>query len=123
MNIVAPVLVLPCSMVPLFLKDGLLVPYVVTSLAFLFTSICLLSALECGSEAELRLGAYRKLLFCLPKLDLACIVRWKVSAMFYIQYVLYVNQPLTKPNIITWFISGLLQVKDVGRTLAVGKTS
>lgn len=72
------------SMVPLFLKDGLLVPYVVTLLAFLFTSIRLLSALERCSEAELRLGAYRKLLFCLPKLDLACIVRWKVSVMFYI---------------------------------------
>ncbi|XP_076580357.1 dolichyl pyrophosphate Man9GlcNAc2 alpha-1,3-glucosyltransferase [Chaetodon auriga] len=65
------------SMVPLFLKDGLLVPYVVTSLAFLFLSIYLLSALEHCSEEELRMGAYRKLLFCLPKLDLGRIVRWK----------------------------------------------
>ncbi|KAE8293939.1 Dolichyl pyrophosphate Man9GlcNAc2 alpha-1,3-glucosyltransferase [Larimichthys crocea] len=65
------------SMLPLFLKDGLLVPYVVTSLAFLFFSIYLLSALEHCSEEELRLGAYHKLLFFLPKLDLACIVRWK----------------------------------------------
>ncbi|XP_068445581.1 dolichyl pyrophosphate Man9GlcNAc2 alpha-1,3-glucosyltransferase [Clinocottus analis] len=65
------------SMLPLFLKDGLLVPYVVTSLAFLFFSIYLLSALETCSEDELRLGAYHKLLFCLPKLDLARIVRWK----------------------------------------------
>ncbi|TKS74258.1 Dolichyl pyrophosphate [Collichthys lucidus] len=65
------------SMLPLFLKDGLLVPYVVTSLAFLFFSVYLLSALEHCSEEELRLGAYHKLLFFLPKLDLACIVRWK----------------------------------------------
>lgn len=79
---IVAVLVLVRSMVPLFLKDGLLVPYVVTSLAFLFISIRLLSALERCSEAELRLGTYHKLLFCLPKLDLACIVRWKVSAMF-----------------------------------------
>lgn len=66
-------------MVPLLLKDGLLVPYAVTSLAFLFLSIRLLSALERCSEAELRLGAYRKLLFFLPKQDLGCVVRWKVG--------------------------------------------
>ncbi|XP_029284686.1 dolichyl pyrophosphate Man9GlcNAc2 alpha-1,3-glucosyltransferase [Cottoperca gobio] len=65
------------SMLPLFLKDGLLVPYVVTSLGFLFFSIYLLSALEHCSEEELRLGAYHKLLFYLPKLDLAWIVKWK----------------------------------------------
>uniref|UniRef100_A0A8C9ZKJ5 Alpha-1,3-glucosyltransferase n=1 Tax=Sander lucioperca TaxID=283035 RepID=A0A8C9ZKJ5_SANLU len=63
---------------PLFLKDGLLVPYAVTSLAFLFFSIYLLSALEHCSEEELRLGAFHKLLFCLPKLDLFYI---SVSAM------------------------------------------
>ena len=60
-----------CSMLPLFLKDGLLMPYVVTSLAFLFFSIYLLSALEHCSEEELRLGVYHKLFFCLPKMDLA----------------------------------------------------
>ncbi|KAM9848547.1 dolichyl pyrophosphate Man9GlcNAc2 alpha-1,3-glucosyltransferase [Aulostomus maculatus] len=65
------------SMLPLFLKDGLLVPYVVTSLAFLFFSMYLLSALERSSEEELRLGAYHKMLFFLPKMDLACLVRWK----------------------------------------------
>ncbi|XP_042272698.1 dolichyl pyrophosphate Man9GlcNAc2 alpha-1,3-glucosyltransferase [Thunnus maccoyii] len=65
------------SMLPLFLKDGLLVPYVVTSMAFLFFSTYLLSALEHSSEEELRLGYYRKLLFFLAKMDLACIVRWK----------------------------------------------
>lgn len=76
-------------MVPLFLKDGLLVPYVATSLAFLFFSIYLLSALERCSEEELRLGAYHKLFFCLPKLDLACIVKWKVSVVQDIRGRLY----------------------------------
>ncbi|KAF7655389.1 hypothetical protein LDENG_00056890 [Lucifuga dentata] len=74
------------SMLPLFLKDGLLVPYAVTSLAFLYFSVYLLSALERCSEEELRLGAYRRLFFWLPRLDMACIVRWKfyicIAAMF-----------------------------------------
>lgn len=100
---IAPVPVLLCSMVPLFVKDGLLVPYVVTLLAFLFTSIRLLSALERCSEAELRLGAYRKLLFCLPKLDLACIVRWKVSVMFYICSL--ANHPLRNNLVYPWLIA------------------
>lgn len=65
------------SMLPLFLKDGLLVPYTVTSLAFLLFSIYLLSALDHCSEDKLRLGAYKKLLYCLPKMDLAFIVRWQ----------------------------------------------
>ncbi|KAM3875955.1 dolichyl pyrophosphate Man9GlcNAc2 alpha-1,3-glucosyltransferase [Diretmus argenteus] len=65
------------SMLPLLLKDGLLVPYVVTFLAFLLLGTYLLSALEHCSEDELRLGGYHRLLFCLPRLDLACIVRWK----------------------------------------------
>ncbi|KAI3368562.1 hypothetical protein L3Q82_025570, partial [Scortum barcoo] len=65
------------SMLPLFLKDGLLAPYVVTSVGFLLFSIYLLSALEHCSEEELRLGAYHKLLFFLPRLDLACVIRWK----------------------------------------------
>nr|XP_019954035.1 PREDICTED: dolichyl pyrophosphate Man9GlcNAc2 alpha-1,3-glucosyltransferase [Paralichthys olivaceus] len=65
------------SMLPLFLKDGLLVPYVVTSLGFLFYSIYLLSALKRCSEEELRLGAYHKLFFFLPKMDLAFLMRWK----------------------------------------------
>ncbi|XP_077441227.1 dolichyl pyrophosphate Man9GlcNAc2 alpha-1,3-glucosyltransferase [Vanacampus margaritifer] len=73
------------SMLPLFLKDGLLAPYVVTSLAFLFFSIYLLSALEHCSEEELALGVYHKILFFLPRMDLAWIVRLKfyisVSAM------------------------------------------
>lgn len=67
-------------MLPLFLKDGLLVPYTVTSIGFLFFSIYLLSALDHSTEDKLRLGAYNKLLCCFPKMDLAFIVRWKVSA-------------------------------------------
>ncbi|XP_029489107.2 dolichyl pyrophosphate Man9GlcNAc2 alpha-1,3-glucosyltransferase [Oncorhynchus nerka] len=65
------------SMLPLFLKDGLLVPYVVTSLAFLFFSIYLLSALEHCSEDKLRLGPYRRLLICMPRMDLGRVTKWK----------------------------------------------
>ncbi|XP_041861219.1 dolichyl pyrophosphate Man9GlcNAc2 alpha-1,3-glucosyltransferase [Melanotaenia boesemani] len=65
------------SMLPLFLKDGLLMPYVVTSVAFLFLTVYLLSALDHCSEDELRLSNYNKLFFFLPRLELACIVRWK----------------------------------------------
>ncbi|XP_063357316.1 dolichyl pyrophosphate Man9GlcNAc2 alpha-1,3-glucosyltransferase isoform X1 [Pelmatolapia mariae] len=65
------------SMLPLFLKDGLLVPYIVTSLGFLFFSIYLLSALDHCSEDKLRLGAYNKLFYWVLKMDLAFIVRWK----------------------------------------------
>ncbi|KAM4628711.1 dolichyl pyrophosphate Man9GlcNAc2 alpha-1,3-glucosyltransferase [Polymixia lowei] len=71
------------SMLPLFVKDGLLLPYAVTSLAFLFLSTYLLSALERCSEEELRLAGYRRLLVCLPALDLAWTVKWK----FYISTV------------------------------------
>lgn len=66
------------SMLPLFLKDGLLLPYVVTSVGFLFFSLYLLSALDHCTVDELRLGFYQKLLFWLPEMDLACVVRWKV---------------------------------------------
>uniref|UniRef100_A0A8C2KA67 Alpha-1,3-glucosyltransferase n=1 Tax=Cyprinus carpio TaxID=7962 RepID=A0A8C2KA67_CYPCA len=67
------------SMLPLLLKDGLLLPYVVTSLAFLFLSLYLLSALERSTEEELRLGLYRKLTQrWLPKLNLSRIIKWKV---------------------------------------------
>ncbi|KAF5903192.1 dolichyl pyrophosphate Man9GlcNAc2 alpha-1,3-glucosyltransferase, partial [Clarias magur] len=48
------------SMLPLLLKDGLLLPYVVTSVAFLFFSVYLLSALQRTSEEELRLGPFHK---------------------------------------------------------------
>ncbi|XP_060775917.1 dolichyl pyrophosphate Man9GlcNAc2 alpha-1,3-glucosyltransferase [Neoarius graeffei] len=49
------------SMLPLLLKDGLLLPYVVTSLAFLYFSVYLLSALERTPEEEFRLGPCLKL--------------------------------------------------------------
>ncbi|CAL8254920.1 unnamed protein product [Merluccius merluccius] len=79
------------SMLPLLLKDGLLAPYVATSLAFLFLSTHLLSALERCTEDQLRLHAYRRLTAWLParlpRLDLARIVRWK----FYVSVVLMVG--------------------------------
>lgn len=65
------------SMLPLLLKDGLLVPYAVTSLAFLYFSMYLLSPLKHCTEEELRMGAYRRILFFLPKVDMGCAVRWK----------------------------------------------
>ncbi|XP_023853878.1 dolichyl pyrophosphate Man9GlcNAc2 alpha-1,3-glucosyltransferase-like [Salvelinus sp. IW2-2015] len=56
-------------MLPLLLKDGLLVPYVVTSLAFLFVSVYLLFRLEHCSEDELRLGPYHRPIR-MPSMDL-----------------------------------------------------
>lgn len=68
------------SMLPLLLKDGLLLPYVMTSLAFLFLSLYLLSALERSTDEELRMGIFRKLSkYCLPQLNLSQIIKWKVS--------------------------------------------
>lgn len=65
-------------MLPLLLKDGLLLPYAVTSSAFLFLSLNLLSALEKTTDEELRLSLPHKLTqHCLPKLSL--IIKWKVS--------------------------------------------
>jgi hypothetical protein len=74
-------------MLPLFLKDGLLVPYVVTSLAFLFFSIYLLSALEHCSEDKLRLGPYRRLLICMPRMDLGRVTKWKVSVAWWCKQI------------------------------------
>uniref|UniRef100_A0A6Q2XY36 Alpha-1,3-glucosyltransferase n=1 Tax=Esox lucius TaxID=8010 RepID=A0A6Q2XY36_ESOLU len=51
------------SMLPLFLKDGLFVPYAVTSSAFVFYSVYLLSALEHSSEEELQLKSLSLLPF------------------------------------------------------------
>ncbi|XP_016362935.1 dolichyl pyrophosphate Man9GlcNAc2 alpha-1,3-glucosyltransferase-like isoform X2 [Sinocyclocheilus anshuiensis] len=71
-------ILLVAFMLPLLLKDGLLLPYVVTSLAFLFLSLYLLSALERSTEEELRLGLYCKLTQrWLPKLNLSRIIKWK----------------------------------------------
>uniref|UniRef100_A0A6Q2YQ67 Alpha-1,3-glucosyltransferase n=1 Tax=Esox lucius TaxID=8010 RepID=A0A6Q2YQ67_ESOLU len=68
------------SMLPLFLKDGLFVPYAVTSSAFVFYSVYLLSALEHSSEEELRLRPVRRLV-CLPRVDLGRIFYLSVAAM------------------------------------------
>ncbi|XP_015234132.1 PREDICTED: dolichyl pyrophosphate Man9GlcNAc2 alpha-1,3-glucosyltransferase isoform X1 [Cyprinodon variegatus] len=69
------------SMLPLFLKDGLLVPYTVTSVGYLFLTVYLLSTLDESSE---ELGTYSKLFFFLPSKYLACMIRWK----FYISIAL-----------------------------------
>lgn len=84
-------------MLPLLLKDGLLVPYVVTSLAFLFFSIYLLSALERCTEDELRVGAYHKLLFFLPKMDLPRVIKWKVGEV----YLLLLIHPVFQPQVLS----------------------
>uniref|UniRef100_A0A3P9KME1 Alpha-1,3-glucosyltransferase n=1 Tax=Oryzias latipes TaxID=8090 RepID=A0A3P9KME1_ORYLA len=79
------------SMLPLLLKDGLLVPYAVTSTGFLLVSIYLLSALDHCTEDELQLTTYRKLFFFPFKSDLGCIVRWK----FYISVAAMVGLSIT----------------------------
>ncbi|KAG7326273.1 hypothetical protein KOW79_009674 [Hemibagrus wyckioides] len=64
------------SMLPLLLKDGLLLPYMVTSLAFIYFSVYLLSALEKASEEELRLGPCHKLTqYCLSKHTLSLMIK------------------------------------------------
>ncbi|XP_056133277.1 dolichyl pyrophosphate Man9GlcNAc2 alpha-1,3-glucosyltransferase [Lampris incognitus] len=107
------------SMLPLFLKDGLLAPYVGTSLAFLLLSIYLLSALEHCSEEELRLGAYHRLYPCLPRLDLACIVKWK----FYISVAVMVGLTVTSvvaapparfPDLFPVLVSGFAFLQFLG---------
>ncbi|XP_041912229.1 dolichyl pyrophosphate Man9GlcNAc2 alpha-1,3-glucosyltransferase [Alosa sapidissima] len=69
------------SMLPLLLKDGLLLPYAVTSLAFLYFSVSLLSALQRSTDEQLRLQPYHTLLStvlpCLPRLNLGRITKWK----------------------------------------------
>ncbi|XP_061739673.1 dolichyl pyrophosphate Man9GlcNAc2 alpha-1,3-glucosyltransferase [Nerophis ophidion] len=107
------------SMLPLFLKDGLFVPYVVTSLAFLFLGTYLLSALDHCSEEELGLEAYRKLLFFLPNLDLACIVRWKfyisVTAMAGLSAAnVTFDTPLHLPDLFPVLVSTFAFVQFLG---------
>ncbi|KAG7487640.1 hypothetical protein MATL_G00025680 [Megalops atlanticus] len=68
------------SMLPLLLKDGLLLPYVITSLAFLFTSMYLLSALERTTVDILRIEPYSRLFRpCFPRLNLPLIVKWNFA--------------------------------------------
>ncbi|XP_062854099.1 dolichyl pyrophosphate Man9GlcNAc2 alpha-1,3-glucosyltransferase [Trichomycterus rosablanca] len=69
------------SMLPLLLKDGLFLPYVVTSLAFLYFSVYLLSAPDKGSEDELSLGPVHKLTkCCLSKHNLSLLVKCTFGA-------------------------------------------
>uniref|UniRef100_A0AAY4CS61 Alpha-1,3-glucosyltransferase n=1 Tax=Denticeps clupeoides TaxID=299321 RepID=A0AAY4CS61_9TELE len=69
-----------CSMLPLLLKDGLLLPYVVTSVAFVYYSVYLLSALERSTDEQLRLQPLHTLIPpCLPSLSFSCILKWKFA--------------------------------------------
>lgn len=78
---------LSCSMLPLLLKDGLLLPYAVTSLAFVYFSMYLLSALERSSEEELRLGPFQKLTqYCLTKHTLSLLIKYTVSNRTYAKH-------------------------------------
>nr|XP_023650318.1 dolichyl pyrophosphate Man9GlcNAc2 alpha-1,3-glucosyltransferase [Paramormyrops kingsleyae] len=65
------------SMLPLLLKDGLFLPYIVTSLGFLFFGLHLLSLLDRGTADDLRLGPLcGRLGACLPGLTFSSLVRW-----------------------------------------------
>ncbi|MEQ2214127.1 hypothetical protein XENOCAPTIV_007008, partial [Xenoophorus captivus] len=47
-------------------------------LGYLFLTVYLLSPLDDRSEGELKLGTCGELFFFLPKMHLACMMRWKV---------------------------------------------
>lgn len=85
------------SMLPLFLKDGLLVPYAVTSVGYLFLTVYLLSALDDCSEDELKLGICGKLFFFLSKMFLARIMRWKFYISMALMAVLSVLSVVLEP--------------------------
>ncbi|KAM9483604.1 dolichyl pyrophosphate Man9GlcNAc2 alpha-1,3-glucosyltransferase [Clarias gariepinus] len=69
------------SMLPLLLKDGLLLPYVVTSVAFLFFSVYLFSALGRTSEEELRLGPFHKITqYFLSKRSFSRLIKFTFGA-------------------------------------------
>lgn len=68
------------SMLPLLLKDGLLLPYAVTSLAFVYLSVYLHSALK-TSEDELRLGQCHKLTqYCFSKHTVNLLIKCTFGA-------------------------------------------
>ncbi|XP_015234133.1 PREDICTED: dolichyl pyrophosphate Man9GlcNAc2 alpha-1,3-glucosyltransferase isoform X2 [Cyprinodon variegatus] len=75
------------SMLPLFLKDGLLVPYTVTSVGYLFLTVYLLSTLDESSEEEIRFHGFwassRKGMPCFPHYNPRLII-W----VFYISIAL-----------------------------------
>uniref|UniRef100_A0A8C1IE75 Alpha-1,3-glucosyltransferase n=1 Tax=Cyprinus carpio TaxID=7962 RepID=A0A8C1IE75_CYPCA len=94
------------SMLPLLLKDGLLLPYVVTSLAFLFLSLYLLSALERSTEEELRLGLYRKL----TQLLSLCILQFwfSLAAMAALSFTsVWLKPPAKLPDLFPVLVSVL----------------
>ncbi|XP_066548514.1 dolichyl pyrophosphate Man9GlcNAc2 alpha-1,3-glucosyltransferase [Amia ocellicauda] len=65
------------SMLPLLIKDGLLLPYVVTSLAFLLISTSLLSAPGRTSEDDVKLKPlFRLVRRCVPRLNASLLAKW-----------------------------------------------
>uniref|UniRef100_A0A673LWQ2 Alpha-1,3-glucosyltransferase n=1 Tax=Sinocyclocheilus rhinocerous TaxID=307959 RepID=A0A673LWQ2_9TELE len=107
-------ILLVAFMLPLLLKDGLLLPYVVTSLAFLFLSLYLLSALERSTEEELRLGLYRKhTQHWLPKLNLMlslCLLQFWFSlvAMAALSFTsVWLKPPAKLPDLFPVLVSVL----------------
>ncbi|KAM4738698.1 dolichyl pyrophosphate Man9GlcNAc2 alpha-1,3-glucosyltransferase [Anableps anableps] len=87
------------SMLPLFLKDGLLVPYAVTSVGYPFLTIYLLSPLDDSSDEfrELKLGTYSKLFSFLPKMYLVRITRWKFFVSMLLMAVLSILSVVLAP--------------------------
>ncbi|KAI1892111.1 hypothetical protein AGOR_G00150600 [Albula goreensis] len=68
------------SMLPLLLKDGLLLPYAVTSVAFLFVSMYLLSALDRTTVDNLRARPYVRLFgTCFPRINIPLITKLKFA--------------------------------------------
>lgn len=108
------------SMLPLFLKDGLLLPYAVASLAFLYLSTHLLSALERCSEDELRLGAYRRLTpACMVSPDMGRLLRWKFYVFVALMAALSVasvvlEPPASLPDLFPVLVSAVSYVTFLG---------
>ncbi|CAM4625259.1 unnamed protein product [Leuciscus chuanchicus] len=106
------------SMLPLLLKDGLLLPYAVTSSAFLFLSLYLLSALEKTTDEELRLSLSHKLTqHCLPKLSL--IIKWKfwfsLVAMAALSFTsVWLEPPAKLPDLFPVLVSVLSFLQFLG---------
>ncbi|RXN35569.1 dolichyl pyrophosphate Man9 c2 alpha-1,3-glucosyltransferase [Labeo rohita] len=104
-------ILLAAFMLPLLVKDGLLLPYVVTSLAFLFLSLYLLSALERSTEEALRLGFYHQLTqHWLPKLNLSRIIKWKfwfsLAAMAAVSFMsVWLEPPAKFPDLFPVLVS------------------
>uniref|UniRef100_A0A3B3SV72 Alpha-1,3-glucosyltransferase n=1 Tax=Paramormyrops kingsleyae TaxID=1676925 RepID=A0A3B3SV72_9TELE len=101
------------SMLPLLLKDGLFLPYIVTSLGFLFFGLHLLSLLDRGTADDLRLGPLcGRLGACLPGLTFSSLVRWGVAALTFSSAVL--AAPARFPDLFPVLVSTLTYAHFLG---------